>query len=248
MTLQLVEHADPVASPVAAWDARWKLAGVLILAVTTALLRSWPLAAAALACAVLLAAVARVPAGVLLTRLGLLAAALSPFWLVLPFTSESVGVGLAIAAALTAKALTVAALTLTLTRSTPVPALAAAASRLRVPGVVVQLALMTYRYIFLIAAEFARLRAALRVRGFRQRLTRHSFRTVGRVTGALLVRSHDRAECVGRAMLARGFGGTFRTLDGPRTRVPDVAGFAMLSLIGLGLLAGDIWLRVRESV
>ena len=63
-----------------------------------------------------------------------------------------------------------------------------AAHALRVPGLIIQLALLTYRYLFLLADELGRLRTALRVRGYRNRMNRHSYRTVGHVAGTLLVR------------------------------------------------------------
>jgi cobalt/nickel transport system permease protein len=118
-----------------------------------------------------------------------------------------------------------------------------AAHRLHVPGLLVQLTLLTYRYLFLLAGEFRRLRTALRVRGFRSGMNAHSYRTVAHVTGALLVRSHERAERVGQAMRCRGFDGTFRSLVEFRTSRADVLFFLLLSGSMLGLLAWDIATR-----
>ena len=60
---------------------------------------------------------------------------------------------------------------------------------------------MSYRYVFVLADEFVRLRTALRVRGFRNRADSHSYRTVGRVTGTLLVRgAARRARRAGHAL------------------------------------------------
>ena len=74
-------------------------------------------------------------------------------------------------------ALTVATLMLVLLASAPLTVTFQAAHKLRVPGLLVQLALLTYRYVFLLAEEFRRLRIALRVRGFRRRADRHSSRS-----------------------------------------------------------------------
>ena len=87
-----------------------------------------------------------------------------------------------------------------------------AAHALRVPGLLVQLALLSYRYLFVLGDELARLRVALRVRGYRHRANWHSYRTVGHVAGTLLVRGYERAERVGQAMRCRGFDGRFRSL------------------------------------
>jgi cobalt/nickel transport system permease protein len=98
-----------------------------------------------------------------------------------------------------------------------------AAYALCVPGFLVQLFGMTYRYAHLMADELGRLRQALRLRGFRNRPNLHGYRTVGHVAGTLLVRGHERAERVGQAMRCRGFDGRYRVLATFRTRPRDVA-------------------------
>ena len=85
-----------------------------------------------------------------------------------------------------------------------------AAHALYVPGLLVHLALLSYRYLFVLGDELARLRVALRTRGFRNRADLHSWRTVGAASGTLLVRGHDR----GRARRRR------HALPGLRRPVP----------------------------
>src|SRR5262249_17579757 len=99
----------------------------------------------------------------------------------------------------------------------------------KVPGLLIRLILLSYRYVFVLADEFARLRIALRVRGYRNRANRHSYRTVGHVTGTLLVRSQERAERVEQAMRCRGFDGRFRSLAVFRTTVGDVVFFILVA-------------------
>ena len=50
-------------------------------------------------------------------------------------------------------------------------------------------------------------------RGFRPRLDRHTYRSLGYLVGMLLVRSFDRAERILAAMKCRGFQGHFFILD-----------------------------------
>jgi cobalt/nickel transport system permease protein len=102
---------------------------------------------------------------------------------------------------------------------------------------------MTYRYVFLLIDEFARLRIALRVRGFRNRANLHSYRTIGQVAGTLLVRSHERSERVAQAMKSRGFDGEFRTLVDFRTTAGDVLGFAAIVSFAAGLIVWDLFAR-----
>jgi cobalt/nickel transport system permease protein len=112
-----------------------------------------------------------------------------------------------------------------------------AAQSLRVPGFLVQLTAVTYRYSHLVAREFVRLRTALRVRGYRSGTNLHSYRVAGRALGTLLVRSAERAERVGQAMRARGFDGRYRTLSAFRTTALDVTMFMVMAGCAAGLLA-----------
>src|SRR5947209_17949750 len=91
------------------------------------------------------------------------------------------------------------------------------------PGVLVQVALLSYRYVFALADELGQLRRALRVRGFRSRADRRTYRTAGHVVGTLLLRGAERAEGVAQAMRCRGFDGRYRSLAEFRTLARDVA-------------------------
>jgi cobalt/nickel transport system permease protein len=108
------------------------------------------------------------------------------------------------------------------------------------PGLLVRLADLTYRYVFVLAGELDRLRIALRVRGFRARPGGHTYRTIGHVAGTLLVRGYEQAERVEQAMQCRGFDGRFRTLTDFRTRPADVAGFLLIAAIAAGLVIGEL--------
>jgi cobalt/nickel transport system permease protein len=148
--------------------------------------------------------------------------------------------GLAVTATLVLKGLTITVLMLTLLASGPFHTLLTAAGKLGVPRVLVQVTLLTYRYVFVLVEELQRLRVALRVRAFRNRLNAHSLRTIGQVTGTLLVRGSDRAERVAHAMRCRGYTGHCRTLQTFRTTWRDP--FLFLWLVG-SMAALVVWER-----
>lgn len=81
-------------------------------------------------------------------------------------------------------------------------------SKLRFPPKLLRLALFTIRYISVMEMEYNRLRKAMRARAFKPRTDLHTYRSYAYLLGMLLVRSHERAERVYKAMLARGFGGS----------------------------------------
>ena len=232
-------------------DPRWKLAGLLLAALAAMNLHTCAPALAALAGALLLVALARLPLGWYVRRLAvsLFMFALFLAWLPLVlhdgdatleigFVTLSL-TGLVRLIVITAKIASMISLMLVLLATTPLPSVFKAARALWLPRLLVLLLLLTYRYVFLLMDEFARLRIALRVRGFRNRADLHSYRTIGQVAGTLLVRSHERSERVGQAMRCRGFDGEFRALDDFRTAWPDPLAFTLIVGYAVGLLAWD---------
>jgi cobalt/nickel transport system permease protein len=254
MTLAFAQP-DSFPSPLSRLDPRWKLAALVLAALAVALLQTLLPAAIALAAAILLVLLARLPARWYLTRLATVALFLSPFVLFLPFLLRDAGPGwevgplwlslhgLRVALLLTCKALAIVSLILVLLATAPLDATLKAAHSLHVPALLVQLTILTYRYLFLLADELGRLRIALRVRGYRHRANLHSYRTVAHVTGSLLVRSYERGERVGQAMRCRGFDGRFRSLVEFHTKARDVLVFALIVGSAAGLFFWDIFGR-----
>jgi cobalt/nickel transport system permease protein len=246
------EHLSPRDSILARRDPRWRLAAFVLAIAFIAMIRNAGPAAAALGFALILAVAARVPGRWYRMRIGLLVIALIPFLIVVPFTAnrgerlwewQSLAItdaGLLVAAVLAMKTIALVSLALTLLASAPLHVTLAAASRLGVPKLLVHLTLLTYRYVFLLFEELHRLRIALRVRGFRNAMTMHAYRTVGQVTGTLLVRGSDRADRVAQAMRCRAFAGRFHTLAAFRSMPADVLMFVSIVGSAGAILAWDI--------
>jgi cobalt/nickel transport system permease protein len=254
MTLRF-DHLPTFPSPLGRLDPRWRLAALLLLAVAAAVLYTVPAAAVLFGVSLLLAWAARLPARWYAERLSLVVPFLLLFAVWLPFFTFGRGdvwdlgpvhlspYGVRLAALLCLKALTIVTLMLVALASAPPHVTLQAAHRLRLPGLLVQLGLLTYRYVLLLAAELGRVRIALRVRGYRNRARLHSYRTIGHVAGTLLVRSFERAERVGQAMRCRGFDGQFRSLATFRTTAADVTVFVLLAAAAGGCVAWDVWQR-----
>jgi cobalt/nickel transport system permease protein len=234
-------------------DPRWKLAGLLFAALSFTLLRTVGPALAAAMGALLLVTLGRLPWRWYLRRLATAMVMYLLFLVWLPLVPSpdhetiDLGVltiswtGLLRLMVLGADLVGLISLMLVLLATTSLPNTFKAARALHVPRVLVFLWLLTYRYVGMLIEEFARLRIALRVRGFRNRANLHSYRTIGQVAGTLLVRSHERSERVGQAMRCRGFDGEFRSLDDFRTARSDVLFFAAIVVYALGLIVWD-WL------
>ena len=229
MTLALRAAAAP-ASPLARWDARWKLGGLLALSAGTAAVTRPGPAAAACAAGLVLVTLGRLPARDVAGRLGLLALSSAPLLVLLPFTADPTT-----AVTFALKLAAVGLFALVLARTSPVGQTFAAAGALGVPGPLVQVGQLAHRFTFVLAGDVRRMRLAWRVRGFRPATSRHAYRTAGSAVGALVVRSEERADRVAAALRARGFDGTPRPLVPFQTRAADVVGFAGCVAVAVGV-------------
>ena len=148
---------------------------------------------------------------------------------------ESLRLAAAIALKANAAVLVVASLIGTMDAVT----LGHALAHLYVPRRLAQLLLFMVRYFNVLGREYARLRAAMRVRCFRPRMSMHSYRTIGYLVGMLLVRSFDRSERVLAAMKCRGFRGQYYMLDHfafvARRDLPFCAAMSLLATALLGV-------------
>jgi cobalt/nickel transport system permease protein len=205
-----------------------------------------PPALAALAFALILATLARIPLGVMLWKLRGAAVLLAAVLVVFPLSYGGdriqfgpVGLswdGLLAAVLVITRALSLIIVAFVAFATTPFHAAMKALRRLRVPAPLVQTILFTYRYIIVYADQLRRRETALRARGFRPRADLRTLRTIGNGFGSLLVGSIERTQRIQAAMRCRGFSGTFRTLEEPRAGPGDVFLSAAVLAVGAGLL------------
>lgn len=237
-------------SPWSRVDARWKLAGLASAGIVIVFLRTLPCALSAFGLSCLLVGFGRIPWLGHARRAAAAALLVTLFAAWLPFLSPGPYVeiahvqlserGLVRASVVLAKALAIFTLMFVLWTTTPIETTLKAAHCLRLPGLVVQLLGLTYRYIFVLREETRRIRMALRVRGFRRGANLHSYRTLGHVMGSLLVRGVERAERVSQAMQCRGFDGQHRAITDFHTRPADLVFFFSVLVTASALLAWDL--------
>lgn len=157
-------------------------------------------------------------------------------WTAGPLTATNEGVRYALAVTLKANGIVLVLTALVAT--VDVARLGHALYHLRVPAKLIHLFTFTIRYFDVLHREYRRLRNAMRLRCFRPRTNRHTYRTYGFLVGMLLVRSLDRSHRVVAAMKCRGFRGRFFVLWhfalGRRDAVFAVV--SVLVLCGLGWL------------
>lgn len=145
-------------------------------------------------------------------------------WLVVPVTFPGTPLfhlgpltatreGLLVSAGITIKCNAILLTFIAMVATSTVATLGAALGRMRVPGKMVYLLLMSYRYLFVMEMEYHRLARSAALRCFRPSTSMHTYRTFAYFIGMLFVRASVRAERVYMAMLCRGFSGKFHSLQ-----------------------------------
>ncbi|MCC7495591.1 MAG: hypothetical protein IT204_24790 [Fimbriimonadaceae bacterium] len=205
-----------------------KLLGLLALAVSAALLPPAGLSVPG-ALVLLLLVAARLPLRAVAAR----AAELLPLALIVAVGALLRGDPVLFVATLGRALITVAAV-VALTLSTPQPEILRAARRLGLPAPLVEIIALLLRYLVVVLDEANRLALGFSLRAVGPRDLRLA-RPLGRVIGALAVRSLERGERVHQAMLARGYDGTWPALQ--RAPAPSVAAWLGCGLFLSPLLA-----------
>lgn len=230
-------------------DPRAKLLSAVFFAVAVATTDSLFAAGAALAVSVLLVPLATMPLRRLLKRLVPVNLFLVFLWAVVPLTyggealTQWGGIsvsreGVLVALLVTLKANAILTAFVCLLTTSTVPDLGRGLESLGVPAKLCALILFSYRYIFVIAEEYQRLRRAAAMRCFRPSTGLHTYRTYAYLLGMTLVRSHNRAQRVRQAMVLRCFDGNFRGLRVFDWRMADGVLLSLCGLISLSVALG----------
>ncbi|MET8676954.1 cobalt ECF transporter T component CbiQ [Streptomyces sp. NPDC004647] len=167
------------------------------------------------------AALARIPAGLLLRRL-LIEVPFVAFAVLMPFVAEGPYVdvlGLSLSESglwgawnILAKGTLGVAASVLLASTTELRSLLLGLQRLRLPPLLVQIASFMIRYGDVIADEMRRMKIARTSRGFEARGVRQ-WGVLAKSAGALFIRSYERGERVHLAMVSRGYTGSMPVTD-----------------------------------
>nr|WP_283138745.1 cobalt ECF transporter T component CbiQ [Rhizohabitans arisaemae] len=113
------------------------------------------------------------------------------------------------------------------------------AARLRLPQLMVQIAMFMLRYADVIVEEMRRMKVARESRAFAARNLKQ-VPVIARSAGALFIRSYERGERVHLAMLSRGYTGTFPVIDDISASRWQWGIAGTLPLTALAILAGSL--------
>lgn len=241
----------PETGPLAELDPRLRIVAACLYGITVVALSSLPALIAALMLSLVLLHLSRLPPRKTLKRMAMMDTFIIFMLVLLPFTvpgdpiftlfgfpASWQGLLQAIEIGLTANAVILALMSLVGTME-PVT-LGHALHRLRCPETLVHLLMFTIRYIEVLREEYLRLRAAMKVRGFRPGTNWHTYRSFGYLVGMMLVRAIERSERILEAMKCRGFSGRIMLLQEFALTARDHVFAAMLGAGLVALVAMDL--------
>lgn len=217
LALDRYAHLD---SPIHRWEQRSKLVALLTLIFAFALVEDLSLMPPMILVTGILLGLSRLPLGFVLNRLrypGLFIAAVVIFlpfvagetvlwqWGWLTLYQEGCLAVLAIATRFTC----IIIVSLVLFGTAPFLTSIRALRALGLPHIIVDMMLLSYRYIEELGQTLTTMQRAMRLRGFQiNRLNRRNLDRLAGLAGSLLVRSYERSQRVYEAMILRGYGST----------------------------------------
>ncbi|NEP84812.1 MAG: hypothetical protein F6K39_45935, partial [Okeania sp. SIO3B3] len=104
---------------------------------------------------------------------------------------------------------TIIILTIIMFGSSPFDRSMRALHQLKVPQIIINIILFTYRYIFLYLENLRKMKTALILRGYENKSTYRSIKIASGLILNLLLRSYEQTERIYNAMFLRGYEGRF---------------------------------------
>lgn len=227
-------------------DARVKILGAMILTLVISLCRNYPTALAGLYVSLTLLLLSNLRLHQVLWRLLMVNGFIAFLWLTLPLTYPGDAIpfgpihlsrqGIDLVTLITIKTNAIILIFITMLATSTVADLGHGMAKLRLPTKLCLLLLFCYRYIFVVNQEYQRLVRAAKLRCFQPGTNLHTYRTYGHLFGMTLVKSWNRANRVGQAMMLRGFQGRFYSLNEQLLTKSDALLLVTLFITVIGLI------------
>jgi len=207
-------------SSIQRWDPRIKIFSLGLFVFSVAIIQTLPIALLALGVALYFLRLSGLPLDFVSHSMKFIIFFLLPFFIIMPLSYPSSSdmhyhlwgltlaiEGLRLATLIFIKAVAIVLTTFAMFGSSRFDVSMIALQHLRVPKMLIQMLLFSYRYTFVFMEEMRRMQIAMRVRGFVLRSDMKTLKTIGNFVGTLLVRSFERSERVYKAMLSKGYQG-----------------------------------------
>jgi len=177
----------------------------------------------------------RIPPKIILFRLALPLGVAGTLFLLQIFL-YGISDGLESGCLMMARILGAVSLVIFLSMTTPVNKLLNAARWFKVPNTWVEIAMLSYRYSFVLLEDAVTIRNIQKVRLGYSSLGR-SLKSFGELMGSAVIRAYDRSIAIYESMLLRGYNGSLRNIAGEKgLNIKDVAAVIIFIIILASLL------------
>lgn len=231
-------------SPIHSFDPRAKIISFLFLVFSIVLLSDLKIALIGFVVSVFLLIFSKLPFCFVFRYLKWIFLFIFPFLVIMPFSVEGEKIisfygvkitqqGIIYGLLISIRAVSAAILVFSMLATMRFEETLRALSSLKVPNVLVQILMFSYRYIFTFIREFQSMLRAMQSRGFEPRIGIYTLQSIGKTVGMLFVRGYERSERVYRAMQSRGYTGNPKILTEFKMKVKDyilaicIIGFAL---------------------
>lgn len=246
MIIAEAEKKFRVTSPIHKMDTRFKLIGMLALSFSIAFLTEIKILFIAFLVSISMLFLSKLPISFVLNKLklpGILIGVLAVMTLFfssgeivfkfgsLTVTKEGIN-GLTL---LMLRFMSMMCLMIILFSTTTITQIIKAFRDLKLPMLLCDMILFTYRYLFELYRDFTTMQTSLRLRGHRIKSLK-AMKTLASMNGALLIRSYEQSERVYYAMTLRGYGEEVKHSKGLRPSSSDYAWFILFIITSLLLL------------
>lgn len=213
--LDAYAHLD---SPLHRWETRYKITGLFLLAFAFAFVEDIRLLPALLVITAVLYSLSNLPFKFLSGRLKIPGLILFGIVASLPFLSGETVIGqfgpisvkqegLLTAVVIAVRFVCIITISLLIFSTGTLVNTLKGLIGLRLPPILADMVLLTYRYIFDLSDTFRTTQTSVRLRGFQNnKLSGGKLQTLAALMGNLIVRSYEQSERVYKAMILRGYG------------------------------------------
>lgn len=256
--LDLDKYAH-INSPIHRWDARFKLVGMLGLIFSFSSVQDLRLMPVILGITLVIFLISHLPMAYLAARLRYPGIFLIAVAIVLPIFSGSIVLmrlgpialyqeGLTSLLLIVVKFLCILTLGVVLFGSSTLITNIKAMRNLRLPPILADMMLLTYRYIFELGYDLKTMEMSMRLRNHRAgRFSLRSINTLASLSGTLLIRSYERAERIYKAMILRGYGNKNLGVDAGQSifsaNPADIIAMVGFLITGVLLIFAECYLR-----
>lgn len=242
-------HLD---SPLHRWENRYKIAGLFILAFAFSYVKDMRLLPFMLLVTAGLYAASKLPIPFLFTRLKVPGFILLGIVISLPFLAGQTELftlgpisiqleGVLSAILIAVRFVCIITISLLIFATDSVINTIKGLTGLRLPPIMADMILLTYRYLFEMGHSLRTTQTAVRLRGFQNdRISRRKLETLASLLGNLIVRSYEQSERVYHAMILRGYGMKEPTPDMFHATGRDRLLFGLIVALAIVFVAAQI--------